>query len=62
MQTLFSDMIHRAVVRAVNGLCEELKAERKLVRGEVLFEADGLECVVFLGFDPNFVGDEPPGL
>jgi hypothetical protein len=56
------DMIHRTVVRAVNELVDELTGERKQVPGEVLFEADRLECLVFLGYDPNFDGDEPPGL
>jgi hypothetical protein len=38
------------------------RGERKRVPGEVLFEADRLECLVFLGYDPNFDGAEPPGL
>ncbi len=48
------DTIRRTVVTAVNGL--------KQVPGEVLFEADRLECLVFLGYDPNFDGEEPPGV
>ncbi len=55
-------MAHRAVVGAVNGLIDELTVERKRVPGEVLFGADRLECLVFLGYDPNFDGDEPLGL
>ena len=55
-------LIHRSVVNAVNGLREYLAMERKRVPGEVLFEADRLECQVFAGYDPSFEGDEPPGL
>jgi hypothetical protein len=61
-KTRSDDMVHRAVVGAVNGLVDELTVERKRVPGEVLFEAERLECLVFLGYDPNFDGDEPPGL
>jgi len=61
-KTRSDDMVHRAVVRAVNRLVDQLAAERKRVPDEVLFEADRLECLVFLGYDPNFDGDEPPGL
>ena len=56
------DMLHRGVVSAVNGLVEYLQSERKRVPGEVLCEADRLECLLFLGYDPHFDGDEPPGL
>ena len=55
-------MLHRSVVQAVNGLVENLRNERKRVPGEVLVEADRLECLLFLGYDPQFDGDEPPGL
>jgi hypothetical protein len=55
-------MIHKSVARAVNGLREFLQVERKRIPGDVLFEADRLECLVFLGYDPKFDGDEPPGL
>jgi hypothetical protein len=41
---------------------DEITVERKRVPGEVLVEADRLECLVFLGYDPNLDGDEPPGL
>ncbi len=57
-KTRSDDMVHRAV----NGLVDELTVERKRVPGEVLFEADRLECLVFLGYYPNFDGDETPGL
>jgi hypothetical protein len=56
------DMLHRCVVRAVNGLVEYLQSERKRVPDEVLLEAERLECLLFLGYDPHFDGDEPPGL
>jgi hypothetical protein len=53
-------MIHKSVVRAVNGLREFLQVERKRIPGDVLFEADRLECQLFGGYDPKFDGDEPP--
>jgi hypothetical protein len=55
-------MLHRGVVMAVNGLVEHLQSERKRVPGDVLLEAERLECLLFLGYDPHFDGDEPPGL
>jgi hypothetical protein len=55
-------MLHRGVGSAVNGLVEYLQSERKRVPGEVLREADRLECLLFLGYDQHFDGDEPPGL
>jgi hypothetical protein len=56
------EMLHRCVVRALNGLVEYLQSERKRVPDEVLLEAERLECLLFLGYDPHFDGDEPPGL
>jgi len=56
------EMLHRCVVRAVNGLVEYLQSERKRMPDEVLLEAERLECLLFLGHDPHFEGDEPPGL
>ena len=56
------EMLHRNVVRAVHGLLEYLQSERKSVPTEVLMEAERLECLLFLGYDPHFDGDEPPGL
>ena len=55
-------LIHREVVSAINGLRESLEIERKRVPGEVLYEADRLECLLFAGYDPHFDGKEPPGL
>jgi hypothetical protein len=55
-------MIHRTVASSVNGLREFLQAEWKRVPGDVLFEADRLECQLFAGYDPSSGGDEPPGL
>jgi hypothetical protein len=55
-------MIHKSVVRAVNGLREFLEVERKRIPGDILFEADRLECQLFAGYDPKLDGDEPPGL
>jgi len=28
----------------------------------VVLEAERLECLLFAGYDPQFEGDEPPGL
>jgi hypothetical protein len=56
------ETLHRGVVRAVNGLLQYLQSERKRVPDEVLLEAERLECLLFLGYDPHFDGDEPPGL
>jgi hypothetical protein len=55
-------LIHRSVASAVNGLREYLAIERKRVPGDILFEADRLECQLFAGYDSYFEGDEPPGL
>ena len=55
-------IIHKSVARAVNGLREFLEMERKRLPGDILFEADRLECQLFAGYDPSFDGDEPPGL
>jgi len=55
-------MLHRSVVQAVKGLVENLRSERKRVPDEVLLEAERLECLLFLGCDPHFDGEEPPGL
>jgi hypothetical protein len=55
-------MIHKSIARAVNGLREFLQVERKRIPGDILFEADRLECQLFAGYDPKFDGDEPPGL
>lgn len=56
------EMLHRNVVRAVHGLLEYLQSERGSVPNEVLVEAERLECLLFLGYDPHFDGGEPPGL
>ena len=55
-------MLHRNVVKAAHGLVEYLRSERKRVPDEVLLEAERLECLLFLGYDPHFDGYEPPGL
>ena len=59
-KTRGDEMMHRDVVRAVHGLVDFLRVERKRAPGEVLFEAERLECLLFLGYDPHFDGDEPP--
>ena len=60
--TAGDSIVHKSVVQAVNGLREFLQAERKRIPGNILFEADRLECQFFDGYDPGFDGDEPPGL
>jgi hypothetical protein len=54
--------IHKSVVNSVNGLREFIQLERKRIPGDIVFQADRLECLVFAGYDPSFEGDEPPGL
>lgn len=49
-------LIHRAVVKAVNGLTDFLTIERKRAPGLVLRDADRLESMVFAGYDPLFRG------
>ena len=55
-------MIHRAVTACVSALREFLQTQGSRVPGEALFDADRLECMLFLGYDPKFEGAEPPGL
>src|SRR5262245_42260975 len=55
-------LIHRDVVSVIDGLREFLEIERRRVPGEVLYEADRLECLFFARYDPHFERDEPPGL
>ena len=57
-----SPLVHRSVVKVVNGLREHLAIERKRVPDRILYEADRLETEFFAGYDPHFEGDEPPGL
>jgi len=52
-------LIHRSVAGAVNGLVDFLEAERKCVPGDVLRDAERLECLLFSEYDPHFEGDEP---
>jgi len=44
----------RKPVDAVHGLVEYLQVERKRVPNEVLWDAERLECLLFLGYDPYF--------
>jgi hypothetical protein len=54
-------LIHRPIVRIMNGFVEGLEAERKRVPGQILYDSNRLECLFFCGYDPHFEGDEPPG-
>jgi len=60
--TRSDSLIHKRLAAAVNGLADFLRAERKRVPDDVLRDAERLECFLFSGYDPHFVGDEPPGL
>jgi hypothetical protein len=60
--TKSDSLIHKSLAAAVNGLVDFLGAERKRVPGDILRDAERLECLLFGGYDPYFVGDEPPGL
>ena len=60
--TKSDSLIHKSLAAAVNGLVDFLGAERKRVPGDILRDAERLECLLFSGYDPYFVGDEPPGL
>jgi hypothetical protein len=53
-------MIHRSVVQAVNGLREFLQVERKLIPGDILFEADRLECSWLATIPASTAMSRPP--
>jgi hypothetical protein len=55
-------LIHRQVAKAINGLVDFLKVERRQVPDTVIYEASRLESLLFSGYDPHFEGDEPSGL
>ena len=55
-------LIHRVVVRVINGLTDFLTCERKRVPEKVVWDAQRLESLVFSGYDSDFEGFEPPGL
>ncbi|MFZ0744387.1 MAG: hypothetical protein WAM85_08265 [Terracidiphilus sp.] len=55
-------LIHKRVAAAVHGLVDYLSAEQKRVPSDVLRDAERLECLLFMEYDPCFEGDEPPGL
>ena len=54
--------IHRSVASAVSGLTDILKVQSSHAPGWAISDADRLECMLFLGYDPQFEGHEPPGL
>jgi hypothetical protein len=55
-------LIHKSVATAGNGLVDYLGAERKRIPGDILRDAERLECLLFGGYDPYFESDEPPEL
>ncbi len=55
-------LIHRNVAGAVNGLRTILELASSRAPDHAIRDADRLECMLFAGYDPHFVGDEPPGL
>ena len=55
-------MIHRDVAKAINGLGDFLKVERRRVLHGLIHEASRLESLLFCGYDPHLEGDEPPDL
>jgi hypothetical protein len=54
-------LLHKSVATAVNGLVDFISAEGKRVPGDILRDAERLECLLFAGDDPYFEGEEPPG-
>jgi hypothetical protein len=60
--TKSDSLIHKNLAVVVNGLVDFLGAERKRVPGDILRDAERLECLLFSAYDPYFLGDEPPGL
>ena len=63
VQFIGSDpLIHREVAKAINGLVDFLKVERRRVPDTVIYEASRLEAFSSSGDDPHFEADEPPGL
>ena len=52
-------MVHKRLVQPMNGLREFLQVKRKRIPGNMLFEADRLECQFVAGYDPSFDGDPP---
>jgi hypothetical protein len=59
--TRSDSLIHKSLAATVNGLVDFLAAERKRVPGDILRDAERLECLLFRGYDQYFGGDEPPG-
>jgi hypothetical protein len=57
--TCRDEMIRHHVVEAAHAVVEYLQIEPKRVPNEVLFEAERLECLLCLGYDPHFEGDSP---
>lgn len=56
-----SPLVHRNIVRVVNGLREYLAVERKRVQAGPCTRPIAWRQMFFSGYDPHFEGDEPPG-
>jgi hypothetical protein len=56
------ELVHRSVLYTVHDLCGFLETARRKTPDSVMVEAQRLECLLFMGYDPFFDGDEPPGL
>ena len=46
-------LIHREIAKAVNGLVDFLKVERRRVPDAIIYEASPLESLLFSGYDPH---------
>ena len=55
-------LIHRSVVVAVHGLEDIVGQGRKRIPDQVPWDLQRLKCLLLSGYDPQFEGDEPPGL
>ena len=49
-------LIHKRVAAAVHGLVDFLSVEGKPVPSDVLRDAERLECLLFMGYDPVLRG------
>src|SRR5947199_10693250 len=54
-------LIHREVAKAITGLMEYLKVERRQVPAAIIDEASRFDSLLFSGLAPDFELDDPPG-